>query len=132
MEVKELRIGNLLQWRNNNAECEVTPSLFQNTYFWGHIEAKDIEPIPLTKEWLLKCGFEGRELSLDIVNIGFMEADVDTERVWIGLSVGKYVEECNLLPDLHYVHQLQNLYFALTGQELELKTLSLLPKNLLS
>jgi hypothetical protein len=73
---------------------------------------ESISPIPLTEEWLLKFGFrintvdglpwyEKECLTLDYM-FDFERHDASTNRV-------------------HYVHQLQNLYFALTGEELTIK-----------
>lgn len=76
---------------------------FPNTY----------KAIPLTEEWLLKFGFEKEYGTFKIE--GF--------KCWIT----KYTSEPNLysanignikISTLKYVHELQNLYFALTGSEL--------------
>lgn len=69
-----------------------------------------IEPISLTEEWLLKFGFKKinttwYKLGNMAINISF---DVEWGSKWMGIR-------------LKYVHQLQNLYFAITGQELTLK-----------
>jgi hypothetical protein len=66
------------------------------------------EPIPLTEEWLLK--FEFKRFSKDFSKKGII---IHTRKR--GYVLRKSV------PDILYVHQLQNLYFALTGQELEFK-----------
>ena len=81
-----------------------------------------IKPIPLTEEWLLKFGW-GADSDFDntyINNVGlknevmFYDTDnkvflIETERDTIELS------------HIKHVHQLQNLYFALTGEELTIK-----------
>jgi len=74
----------------------------------------DLQPIPLTEEWLLKFGFK-------------IEGDNGVECSWI---IGKFrlcsdatvfIEDKNNI-DVKYVHQLQNLYFVLTGEELTFKS----------
>ncbi len=73
----------------------------------GFVNISTVEPIPLTKKWLKALGFEkkpgyyilDRFVLLDCVD-GFLLGDID-------LNV-----------KIKYVHQLQNLYFALTGEEL--------------
>ena len=71
------------------------------------------KPIPLTEEWLLKFGF----LKCDNGSfyISFWGRDY-------------YYNDCtltmrgvNIQSKIEYVHQLQNLYFALTNEELTLK-----------
>jgi hypothetical protein len=72
----------------------------------------DFEPIPLTEEWLLKFGFEWKNHGLHKDNWVIRQFGGD----WtIFLSNEKY----NFDIKLCYVHQLQNLYFALTGEELK-------------
>lgn len=73
-------------------------------------------PIPLTEEWLLKFGFEKdwtgyaledkNSLSFSVTKNGAYLA------CWLDRSLGITIK---------YVHQLQNLYFALTGEELTIK-----------
>lgn len=86
------------------------------------LEAKHLEPIPLSEEWLLKAGFvhdldESKpfftmgNLSLEVYKILAFPANWSI-RVWIG---------SNKLHTIQSVHQLQNLVFALTGHELEFK-----------
>ena len=76
-------------------------------------EVISIELIPLTKDWLLRFGFE----------IGGLN--------WYLDGLGLYVEDGNYfyslrdegIMDLHikHVHQLQNLYFTLTEKQLIIK-----------
>ena len=72
---------------------------------------EDYHPIPLTEEWLTELGFRNYDVN---------KWDTDA------MTLLKYDEGCKYLANhLHvnifYVHQLQNLYFALTGNELTLK-----------
>jgi hypothetical protein len=89
---------------------------------WVHSGCSDldIDPIPLTEEWLLKFGF-GRhhtDYANDIIYI--KNVPDNTEFEWgvypNELGSGIQIQNRNLLK---YVHQLQNLYFALTGEEIE-------------
>ena len=74
------------------------------------------KPIPLTEEWLLKFGFEESENcyeleingSISIFFAGYLGVMID--------GVFSFLDK-----DQFYVHQLQNLYFALTNKELTLK-----------
>ena len=71
----------------------------------------EIRPIHITEGWLMEFGFRNYD-----------ENKWDTD----AMTILKYDEGCKYLANhLHvnifYVHQLQNLYFALTGNELTLK-----------
>lgn len=81
------------------------------------------QPIPLTEEWLLKFGF------LDITGVDYiLNIDVDFKLLLIPAD-GFYPQidkaddngwQSVSLNKIEYVHQLQNLYFALCGEELKL------------
>jgi hypothetical protein len=119
MKAEELRIGNYL----------LHDGYFIKSYsvdgFINVIKNIDnYEPIPLTEEWLLKFGFEKRSkekeffiehfyiLGYTVVNRSQWKKDMSLE--------GFGITECdNYIPaDIKYVHQLQNLYYALTQKEL--------------
>lgn len=104
MKAQELRIGNLVLLPNGN-ECKIERNDFQ--YNSGLSNIEDYQPIPLTKKWLLDFGFKR---GVDFWFNGDVILDISPE----GLS---YRFHYNII--LH-VHQLQNLYFALTGEELQL------------
>ena len=113
MEAKELRIGNYVRW-NNTAVSQMELSDFSNWYNDenSHEYGDFIKPLPLTEEWLLKFGFK------------FKEEYKEFYLKNITLSVRKNFFEFDYYGDIvniKYVHQLQNLYFALTGEELTLK-----------
>jgi len=74
----------------------------------------DFTPIQLTKEWLLKFGFEFDEED-DGYQKGKYKVSVSDEGCLFFINIGYYPEE---IAEFNYVHQLQNLYFALTGEEL--------------
>lgn len=128
MEVQELRIGNLV---NHEQTTHVIKSIggsrVSSVWIRGtdndvyNSSIKHIKPIPLTEEWLVSFGFRRKE---KIVN----------EDVYVKGSLGifpdynivvYYVETCkdgsHTIPiTLKYVHQLQNLFFCLCGEELTL------------
>ena len=87
--------------------------------FGQWVNLDEVEFIPLTEEWLLKFGLE--KLDIDLYKIDneyfilfFNETYYIADEDWKNKKriIGK---------GLIYVHQLQNLYFALTGEELTLK-----------
>lgn len=86
---------------------------------------KDLEPIPLTEEWLLKFGFEKIEDFGVYSNIWHFKGVMVSLRNYINVHVdwaddGVGFHSIRCYEEL-FIHQLQNLYFALTGEELKLK-----------
>lgn len=126
MNTNELRIGNLV---NISEEDKVITGIMKGgVYFGEHGFCANIidfiQPIPLTEEWLLKFGFEHHKadksdvykLNKFIYAVYVNEGKFKGKRFFNVLNISfKDFER------LKYVHQLQNLYFALTGEELKLK-----------
>jgi len=120
IKAKELRIGNFLYRQT----LPVIPANFINKkiisvgkvdedLFNNKIDCQ-FAPIPLTEEWLLKFGFEivkGAHQSWRTIKIN------DEKSFDIQFIDGEVFYSDTRLK---YVHKLQNLYFALTGQELQL------------
>jgi hypothetical protein len=74
------------------------------------INLEDVKPIPLTEEWMLKFGFEYSDLN----------GDSGLWKIPPFQIYGKYNQFLyDYRLDVNYVHQLQNLYFALTYEELQ-------------
>jgi hypothetical protein len=79
----------------------------------GVINPEELKPIPLTEEWLLKFGFE-KNITTDL----YPTFSYDILNVNDGIV---YVLNYGFVNHIKYIHQLQNLYFALTGEELQSK-----------
>ena len=80
-----------------------------------------VEPIPLTPEILEKAGFEEFPDSSGLYGYeaftkGNCYVEISPTR-GIGVSIGSM----ETAQSIKYLHQLQNLYFALTGEELNIK-----------
>ena len=106
MKAKDLRIGNLIKYQNETLDVKhlkTTLSLCGDKVIYY----REIEPIQLTEEWLIKFGFvkEIDGYSLDPLTIG---------KYWIRHNFAQLIQS----DKIKYVHTLQNLYFALTGKEL--------------
>lgn len=126
MKANELRIGNYVVYEDDVKEvgliCEAFGVAYVNFKNEFH---KDMDfiitPIPLTEEWLLKFGFEeilySRAYTLNNNIISF---NYNLSICKIG-DFDRFSDERFPLIDIKHVHQLQNLYFALTGEELTLK-----------
>jgi len=109
MKATELRINNWVQFKHTETPVRVTLGDFVKEYKDEHLD--DYEPIPLTEEWLDKFGFENNSINLD--EEGFLHLDIS----FIG-GVNVYINDMEY-PHINHVHQLQNLYFALTQEEIK-------------
>jgi len=126
MEVKatDLRIGNLI-FDNISEEPTIVDWV---TIKVCYLEDDVYEPIPLTEEWLLKFGFEKDEnigfddfiFSIDIFNIFQCKYELNSFSYPLLMRYGN-PNEYKSATSVFYVHQLQNLYKALTGEELKIK-----------
>tara|TARA_R110000822_G_C14906902_1_gene449700 strand:+ start:131 stop:493 length:363 start_codon:yes stop_codon:yes gene_type:complete len=116
MKATELRIGNWVEIQGLQSKVilvDVEECICENEYcedFENNKITQNLQPIPLTKEWLEKFGFENNSMNLD--EEGFLHLDIS----FLG-GVNVYINDMEY-PHINYVHQLQNLYFALTGEEL--------------
>jgi hypothetical protein len=70
------------------------------------------QPLPLTEEWLLKFGFYKSD------NYGNDEYRLDGYSYFRGSFYISDCDECGESVEINFVHELQNLYFALTKKEL--------------
>ena len=77
-----------------------------------------IEPIPLTEEWLVKLGFELFQDENDAFPSYHHKYSFVLDEKFQPSDVGFPIAHI----EFKYVHQLQNLYFALTGEELTIKS----------
>ena len=113
MKVNELRVGNLV------LDGKEFITIGADEMLCACSGRCIFEPIPLTEEWLLKFGFEcfaDGQYEKIFENLDF-NWDKET-----GLYIFLRTQEDNIKPDhIKHVHQLQNLYFALTGEELTIK-----------
>jgi hypothetical protein len=116
MEAIELRIGNYVNLLGNNRQIECISKLpMRNTMYWikcvDIIDTKIIhfKPIKLDEEWFLKCK------SNSIFNNGFEYKKTSTGRfkIYAGMS---------LITVIEFVHELQNLNFALLGEDIVFDT----------
>lgn len=111
MKANELRIGNLVI-SPIQGESEINARGIQ----WQTVKKGYYKPIPLTEEWLIKFGFEYRRLTGYYVKNDFYCFFGDTDE-----TRGKIIFASNFRKRIfiQYVHQLQNIYFALTNEELK-------------
>lgn len=122
MKANELRIGNLVFHPIVDTVFEISREDF--AYHRGLSNVEHYRPIPLTEEWLLKFGFDTKKLNPHIYDIEargeFFSINKRINKDSFEVSFYTYYEDVNF-ENFKYVHQLQNLYFALTNTELEVK-----------
>ena len=117
MKANELRIGNLVKYSDKDLLFTVTEISqagigVENEIEETWIELDSFEPIPLTEEWLLKFGFEKIGVNFHLNNFC----------IWFKLIHENYwFRYDNQGIEIKYVHQLQNLFYCLCGEELTLK-----------
>jgi hypothetical protein len=118
IKASDYRIGNIIY---QNGKITIIDSLERSVNDWDRTNYKrtiDTNPIPLTEEWLLKFGFDyyksNNSYQLD-TKLGFSIWG----RIISGFNV--YYESDEIGETFKYVHQLQNLIFALTGNELTMQ-----------
>ena len=120
IKANELRSGNLVQGKSlsiprlqifNDGVTRITAygiHVIENKQYTNY------KPIPLTEEWLIKCGFKYQN----------MLKKAYQRNLYLYKGFGIYEVKPNEFfykkIQIKCVHQLQNLYFALTGDELEI------------
>jgi len=128
MKAKELRIGNLIkgiyhQLDDNHDELEleticevVTLDITFSGDYSIYVDSdeqiehfSEFQPIPLTEEWFLKFGLLKTKEGIILMGCYQIVANEESWRIILK----------NGVLHIQYVHQLQNLYFALTGEELK-------------
>ena len=126
MKANELRIGNWVEWANEfkkvvaiDSQCSTIQ--VDNLVLIDYDEKK-FKPIPLTEEWLIKFGF-GTELGFP--NEYFNNVALEQVVIVYDLTHSLFNLETDsgdvININIQHVHQLQNIYFALTNEELTIK-----------
>ena len=117
MEAKDLRIGNLVY--DFTDHCNI------NILAEDLTDVSNFKPIPLTEEWLIKLNFEkhyhlddqpeqGYYFTLEFFNNTYEDLClISNEDLTVELFPFSQV--------YNYVHEVQNLYHAITGKELIIK-----------
>jgi hypothetical protein len=121
MKSTELRIGNKLQIGRKIITVSAIDSSEIVTQKEGYISLGQYQPsgIHLTEEILVKAGFEGD------INFGYgkdcVELNYITTDDYFQLEFKVSSSKRWLLINIKHVHELQNLYFYLTGTELNIE-----------
>lgn len=141
IKAEELRIGNLIyddfnevhivekiESKKYNDWNGSDPSLFVFSKpideYNGMYTCDVVSPIPLTEEWLLKFGFLKDDRKSKHAILSTMYFLGHGLKLWSIINGTRFRHDfnCDYLTGINidYVHQLQNLVFTLTGEELKL------------
>jgi len=132
MEYTQFRLGNLLQDGVSKtllkvievSEKDLTTYVIDRSMFplksgWF------TEYIPLTEEWLINFGFHQDENGwhrmtvMPSINKEILTIHINS-KTFVTSTFGDEALEPSYFKECKHVHQLQNLYFALTGKELNI------------
>ena len=113
----ELRVGNLVFVDLYDeikilveSICSINKDIFNSTT--GEIPFTSLKPIPINEDLLCKLGFNKTGGTYELCN-GLIEL------VYAKNAMYEVIEgQWKSIENIKYLHQLQNLYFALTGREL--------------
>lgn len=143
LKAKDLRIGNIIQVGGNTLETYQTykPMVVRLDVIEAIAEENKerpdailsvFQPIRLTDEWLEKLGLIKKNITEDMPE-GLKQPDIDEDgSIWYNWVHGLFnleiqsngeiwFEVYSHYKHVKYVHELQNLYYSLCGEELVLK-----------
>lgn len=118
MKATEIRVGNWVkeeslgykQWGLKDFDN------YHGEHYPENWISDKIEPIPLTSEILEKAGFAAYKFGywMDRKDIDGFRYDLNDKEFCIVEAIDRFCAPCE------HLHQLQNIYFALTGNELQI------------
>lgn len=132
ININQLRFGNYVMYEQaTHVVMGISESLIETRRGdcddYAHFPS-ELDPIPLTEEILLKCGFSDKDYKQGYIGIDYKSGAMTFDFVLNKPGVMGNWNKCYTfsLPDyrfvnIDYLHQLQNLYFDLTREELEVK-----------
>lgn len=123
MKAKDLRLGNYFQ-SNIIQQVQIEHLEFLLN---DKLDHSGMQPIPLSEEWLLKMGFLPSRLniknyihpstiSFELRNVSILDGGFK-----IRIGVDEAFSFKAISGEIQFVHQLQNIFHSLTGEELTIK-----------
>ncbi len=115
INISEIRINCWFKYPNSNP-FQIDTDILLTDDFWEDAD-DNIEPIQLTPEVFERCGFNINDKKDGVITGLYRYKDfkvlhfIQENSFWL-LGYGNI--------EIEYLHQLQNLYFVLTGQEIEI------------
>jgi hypothetical protein len=128
MKANELRIGNYYMFADYNGIVygqvkEIKHNQFGFLSDYDGVNFEICRPIPITEEWVLKLGFEYHSFDKNYViknKDGYCNSIKNNDGEWC-YNNDISDANCYFIRELKYIHQLQNLYYALNEEELTIK-----------
>jgi len=127
IDAKELRKNNIVKFVKpvhiNLGHINVKNNTVRLSTYGIHLIENDkktkVNPIKLTEEWLVKGNIK-LNLEFRIGRKGFIVSKAQDDDLVLLFSSDIGIDYC-MLCDLDFVHNFQNVIFALTGEELTIK-----------
>lgn len=128
---KELRIGNFIEYKDfkeldndNNFDWKVIRVDTDTIAAVQHFNTQ-FRRILLTEEWLIKLGFRDSKFDTDYrlypnENIQIIASIVEDKACVMFYTRTIHTDYKPIYIPIHYLHDLQNLYYALTREELKI------------
>jgi hypothetical protein len=127
MKLKDLRIGNILSSVSQEKETVIVKGIdavnelvIMDTFSnWNSLD--NYEPILITPKWLERLGFEYFANGSGRMYREALSVEVDflfTKEMILAITL-HYSEYHSFLRNIIYVHELQNIFYFVTGEELE-------------
>jgi hypothetical protein len=120
----ELRIGNWVTYHGeNDMPCQIDGQDILNIEYCGSGYNEIHSPIPLTPEILERCGWIWNEECNSFEKYPNGDARMNLQKVDVNSSytMFNYVLKAVIVKRIHFLHQLQNIYYSLTGEELKVE-----------
>lgn len=117
MQLNEIRLGNKisLEGKNYTIDAKMMYAIFSGN---PDYDISKFEPILLSSEWLLKFGFKENKVE----DITYEKEISHCKGFVVSFSTQSYdwfLCDTDVDTNVKYIHQLQNLYFAMTGLEID-------------
>jgi len=128
VDTRDLRLGNLVYGVSDRieeviglAEGVVTTTLVKLREATFICEQDDVNGIELNEEWLIRLGFRkvGGSYFMGCIEVFLSDKGINVSLEFDSTVTGSYSREV----DIEFVHQIQNLVYALDKEELILKDL---------
>jgi hypothetical protein len=118
MEAKEIRIGNYVYLTAEPHSPEVLEWDIEDYDFYSE-RLGDIQPIKITEDWLIEFGFSKHSNDYYLLKNGHSTLEITLEQGF-NYDYADVRENSHYLTEIKYVHQLQNLCYALYNKELDI------------
>lgn len=119
MKASDLRLGNLVVYNGSVFRVtRISKNIITADRGKGDVEfsINDLSPLRITEFWLLKFGFKRYPWGLVTGNLLFKDKDHKLDELTLEVGNGFRVR-------VEFIHQLQNVYHSLSGNEFEFDSL---------